>query len=82
MVTAAEPSGGDDARLRASLTVKGTTLPIELPATVRVLDDGSIRVTAGNTVDRSTFGVTGNLLGMVGKTAKISGDLVFARAAV
>lgn len=82
VVTAAEPSGGDNARLRASLTVKGTTLPIELPATVRVLDDGSIRVTAGTTVDRSTFGVTGNLLGMVGKTAKISGDLVFARAAV
>ena len=82
VVTAAEASGGDNARLRANLTVKGTTLPIELPAIVRVLDDGSIRVAAQTIIDRSTFGVTGNLLGMVGKTAKISADLVFAHAAV
>ena len=43
VVTAAEPSGEEGARLRASVTVKGTTLPIELPATVRVLDDGAVR---------------------------------------
>ena len=55
VVTAAEPSGDDGARLRASLTVKGTTLPIELPATVRVLGDDTIRVSAQTTVDRSAF---------------------------
>lgn len=80
-VTAAEPTGDDTTNLRASLTVKGTTRPIELPATVKLLDDGSIRVTAQTTVDRSDFEVIGNLLGMVGETAKISGDLVFIRAA-
>ncbi len=80
VVTAAEPSGDDGARLRASLTVKGTTLPIELPATVRVLGDDTIRVSAQTTVDRSDFDVTGNLLGMVTNPAKITGDLVFTRA--
>ncbi len=80
VVTAAEPSGDDGARLRASLTVKGTTLPIELPATVRVLGDDTIRVSAQTTVDRSDFDVAGNLLGMVTNPAKITGDLVFTRA--
>lgn len=80
VVTAAEPSGEDGARLRASVTVKGTTLPIELPATVRVLDDGAARVTTQATVDRSQFDVGGNLLGMVTKPVTISCDLVFTRA--
>ena len=80
VVTAAEPSGEEGARLRASVTVKGTTLPIELPATVRVLDDGAVRVTTQATVDRSQFDVGGNLLGMVTKPVTISCDLVFTRA--
>jgi polyisoprenoid-binding protein YceI len=80
-VTAAEPTGEDAADLRASLTVRGTTAPIDLPAKVTVLDDGSIRVAAQTTVDRAKFGVTGNLLGMVGQSATISGDLVFMRTA-
>ena len=80
VVTAAEPSGEEGARLRASVTVKGTTLPIELPATVRVLDDGAVRVTTQATVDRSQFDVTGNLLGMVTNPVTISCDLVFTRA--
>ena len=80
VVTAAEPSGEEGDRLRASVTVKGTTLPIELPATVRVLDDGAVRVTTQATVDRSQFDVGGNLLGMVTKPVTISCDLVFTRA--
>ena len=80
VVTAAEPSGEEGARLRASVTVKGTTLPIELPATVRVLDDGAVRVTTQATVDRSQFDVGGNLLGMVTNPVTISCDLVFTRA--
>ena len=61
VVTAAEPSGDEARRLRASLTVKGTTLPIELPATVRVLDDGAVQVTrrppstARNSMSRETY---------------------------
>ena len=80
VVTAAEPSGEEGARLRASVTVKGTTLPIELPATVLVLDDGAVRVTTQATVDRSQFDVTGNILGMVTNPVTISCDLVFTRA--
>ena len=81
VVTAAEPAGAHAARLRASVTVKATTLPIELPATVRVLDDGAVRVTTQITVDRSQFHVAGNLLGMVTNPVQISCDLVFTRAA-
>ncbi|WP_102144663.1 YceI family protein [Mycobacterium hubeiense] len=80
VVTGAEPTGPDTATLRADLTVKDVTRPIELPATVKRLDDGSIQVTATTTVDRTDFGVTGNMLGMVGKTVKAFGDLVFIRA--
>ena len=81
VVTSAKPSGDDRARLRASLTVKGTTLPIELPATVRVLDDGAVQVSAQATVNRLDFDVAGNLLGMITKPATVTGDLVFTRAA-
>jgi polyisoprenoid-binding protein YceI len=81
VVTAAQPTGVDSAELRASLTVKGTTLPIELPATARILDDGSIRVSAQTTIDRSKFGVTGNMVGMMGNVTTIIGDVVFVRAA-
>lgn len=79
-VTAATPSGPDRADLRADLTVRGTTLPIELPTTVRVLDDGAIRLSGHTTVDRSAFGVSGNMIGMVGPSTVLSGDLVFQRA--
>jgi polyisoprenoid-binding protein YceI len=79
VVTAAQPTTGG-AELRAGLTIKGTALPIELPATIRVLEDGSIQISARTTVDRSQFGVNGNLAGMVGQTTTLSAETVFARA--
>ena len=47
---------------------------------VAVLDDGAVRLTTQATVDRQDFGVDGNLIGMVGDKATISGDVVFRRA--
>jgi polyisoprenoid-binding protein YceI len=80
VVTGAQPTGPETADLRATLTVKGTSAPIELPATVRMLDDGTVRVSAQTTIERSKFGVTGNQLGMVGMNTTIFGDAVFVRA--
>ncbi|ART73871.1 hypothetical protein BTO20_24910 [Mycobacterium dioxanotrophicus] len=79
-VTGFEPADTRSARLRATLTVRGTSQPIELPVTVLVLDDGGVRVSGGCTVSRREFGVSGNMLGMVGPKTDISADLVFTRA--
>ena len=47
---------------------------------MRALDDGSVRITVQTTVDRAKFDVTGNQLGMLGKTTTLAADALFARA--
>ena len=42
--------------------------------------DGSMRLSTQATVNRQDFGVDGNLIGMIGDDATISGDVVFRRA--
>jgi polyisoprenoid-binding protein YceI len=79
VVTSAEAVDGDVVDLRAQLTVKGTTAPLPLQTKVTVLDDGAVRVTAQATIDRSDFGVDGNMMGMIPDKATISGDVVFRR---
>lgn len=81
VVTAATPSAGDAVDLRAKLTVAGTTKPVTLPATVSVLADGSARVSVQTRINRSEFGVDGNLVGMVGDGVTLVGDVVFTRNA-
>lgn len=81
VITGAEAITGDTVDLRAELTIKGTTKPLPLKTKVVVLDDGAVRVTTQATVDRQDFGVDGNLAGMIGDKATISGDVVFRRAA-
>jgi polyisoprenoid-binding protein YceI len=77
VVTSAEAIDGDTLDLRAQLTIKGVTAPLPLRTKVTVLDDGAVRVSAQATVDRKDFGVDGNMLGMAGDKATISGDVVF-----
>jgi polyisoprenoid-binding protein YceI len=79
VVTGAQPADGERAELRASLTVKGITRPIELPVTAGRRDDGTIAVSGRTTLNRSDFEVTGNMMGMMGATTMVSGDLVFRR---
>ena len=66
-------------RLTAVLTVRGVPKPIELPVDVQALDDGALRLSAQCEVRRDDFGVSGDLLGMVGPTTILSGELVFTR---
>ena len=79
VVTGADAIEGDSVKLRADLTVKGTTRPVELTTTVTPTGDGGMRLTGHGTVNRQEFGVDGNLIGMIGDQATLTGDLVFRR---
>ena len=60
--------------------MKDVTRPLTLPARVSAVD-GALRVVADATIDRIDFGVDGNMIGMVGKPTKLSGDVYFTREA-
>jgi polyisoprenoid-binding protein YceI len=79
VITGADAINGDTVDLRAQLTVKATTASLPLRVKVAVLDDGAVRLSTQVTVDRNDFGVDGNMLGMIGDNATISGDVVFRR---
>jgi polyisoprenoid-binding protein YceI len=81
VVTGAEPGPGDTLKLAADLTVKGTSAPMPMRANVTLGDDGTVRLTTRTTVNRKKWGVTGNMLGMVGDKTTLSTTLVFRRAA-
>ena len=81
VVTGAEPGPGETVELRADLTVKGATAPMPMRAKVTVHDDGAVQLTTHTTVNRKKWGVTGNMMGMVGDKTTLSTDLVFRRAA-
>jgi polyisoprenoid-binding protein YceI len=81
VVTALEPTTGNAADLRATLSIKGITAPAPLPVRIIALDDGSVRVSATIEVDRAQFGLGWNRLGMIGKAATASADACFVRAA-
>ncbi|HZU46394.1 MAG TPA: YceI family protein [Mycobacterium sp.] len=80
VVTALQPTTGNAADLRASLTIKGITAELPLPVTISVLGDGSVRISAKTEVDRAQFGLDWNRAGMIGKAATASADAVFVRA--
>ncbi|GAC1403181.1 MAG: YceI family protein [Mycobacterium sp.] len=79
VVTGAEAIDGDTVDLRAELTIKGTTTAVPLRTKVTVLDDGAVRLSAQVTVNRTDFGVNGNLMGSMPDKATVSGDVVFRR---
>jgi polyisoprenoid-binding protein YceI len=81
VATSAEPKGDHAVDVRADLTVKGHTAPMPVRADVQVLDDGAVRLTMQTSVNRKDWGVTGNMLGMVGDKTALWADLVFARTA-
>ena len=79
VVTGAEAIDAETIGLRADLTIKGMTKPVELKGKVTPVGDGRMRLTTQATVNRHDFGVDGNLIGMIGDNATISGDVVFRR---
>lgn len=81
VITGADTVDADTADLRAELTIKGTTKPLVLRTKVTPVGDGGMRLTTNARLNRQDFGVDGNLVGMIGDTVTISGDLVFRRPA-
>src|SRR4029077_11283108 len=81
VVTGVEPGPDETLKLRADLTVKGSTAPMPMRARVAVRDDGAVRLTTQTTVNRKKWGVTGNMLGMVGDKTTLSTSLVFRHTA-
>ncbi|KUI21634.1 hypothetical protein AU193_13820 [Mycobacterium sp. GA-1285] len=77
LISGADAIDGDTIDLRAELTIKGRTKPLTLRTKVTPVGDGGMRLVTEATVDRHDFGVDGNLVGMIGNKATISGDLVF-----
>jgi len=79
VVTDATATGERTADLRAELTARGTTRPLPLSATVDH-DGDTVRISAQTTVDRTAFGVSGNMAGMMPTTTTLIADLFFAKA--
>jgi len=80
VVTDVTATGERTADLRAELTVRGTTHPLPLSATVEGVGQGNVRISAQTTVDRTAFGVSGNMVGMLPATTTLIADLVFTKA--
>jgi polyisoprenoid-binding protein YceI len=76
-----EVSGlGSDGSLNTTLSVRGTTLPLPLTVTAEPLGDGTLQVTARAEVDRTRWGVSGNMFGMMPTTTTLIADAVFVKA--
>jgi polyisoprenoid-binding protein YceI len=72
-----------DGRLAATLTIRGATQPVPLQASVERRGQGagaeSIGVTARAEIDRTRWGVSGNMLGMMPPNTVLLADSVFVR---
>ncbi|WP_179474501.1 YceI family protein [Mycolicibacterium vinylchloridicum] len=79
-VTDVQPTGANTAAVQATLTVRGNTQPLPLSATVAVLGDRTVQLTAQTTIDRTALGVSGNMVGMMPATTTLLADVAFAKA--
>ena len=64
----------------ATMTVRGTTLPLPLQATVTGLGNDTIHIVGRATIDRTRWGVSGNMAGMMPSTAELVADTTFVKA--
>lgn len=63
----------------ATLSIRGTTLPLPLQFTVTHPDPNTLQITARAEIDRTKWGVSGNMAGMMPNTAVLTADAVFVR---
>jgi polyisoprenoid-binding protein YceI len=80
VLTALRPTTDDAADLQATLTVKATTKPLPLTATISTIGADTVRISTRTAIDRTQWDVTGNLLGMVGRTTTLTVDTVFVKS--
>lgn len=65
--------------LHAGMTIRGIERPVDLQVDIEELPDGALRVVARAELDRSEFGVNGNLIGMMGDITKVEAAAVFVK---
>lgn len=69
----------DAVELHAGITIRGVERPIDLRVEIDEVADGVVRVVARADVDRSEFGVNGNMIGMMGDTTRVEAAAVFVK---
>jgi polyisoprenoid-binding protein YceI len=74
-VSGTAPDGG----LAASLTVRGTTLPVPLQVELDRSGEDSVRISTRGELDRTRWGVSGNMLGMMPPGTTLLAEAVFVR---
>lgn len=79
-IAGATPVGEHTVDLAATLCVRGTTLPLPLQATVTRLANDTIHIVGRTTIDRTRWGVSGNMLGMIPTTTALVADTTFVKA--
>lgn len=63
-----------------TLSVRGDTLPLPLTIAVSRLDDQTCMVTAHGQIDRTRWGVSGNMVGMMPTTNNLAAHAVFPKS--
>lgn len=77
--TGAQPGAGSGLTVTGELTAAGVSRPLSVTATVTQASPGSVTFTAEAEVDRTSFGMTWNKLGMVKGLAHVSVVAQFTR---
>ena len=62
------------------MRLRGVELPLPLDASVTPQVEGTVAVTARTKVDRTRWGIAGNMAGMIPTTTTLTADAVFTRA--
>lgn len=73
------PVAEHTAELAATLTVRGTTLPLPLQATVTRLENDTVHLVGRTVIDRTRWGVSGNMLGMMPAATDLVADTIFVK---
>lgn len=79
VVTDAVPRGRA-AYLKSAITARGVTRALPLAADVIPSSTDAVTVSATVRLDRSRWGIDGNLFGMIGRTVTVKADLRFEKS--
>ena len=69
-----------DGSLTATMRLRGIELPLPLTVSATTQGEGIVAVTARTKVDRTRWGIDGNMAGMIPTTTTLTADAVFTRA--
>lgn len=78
-VSGATPTGEHTVDFAASMTIRGTTRPLPVTATVTRLSNDTVHIVGRATIDRTQWGVSGNMFGMMPTAAALIADTTFVR---